>query len=134
MDELCEEWQPDPLVPPLSDFEREQLEKLPIQTSAAGVKVKLADGKERINLAAFNFMGILNRDEVKDKANQALSKYGVGSCGPPGFYGTIDVHIELEKKIASFFGVDDAIIYSHGFSTIASAIPAFAKRGDLIVA
>jgi 7-keto-8-aminopelargonate synthetase-like enzyme len=104
------------------------------QFSATGVKVKLADGKERINLASYNFLGLLNRDDIKEKAVAALAKYGLGSCGPPGFYGTIDVHLELEKKIAAFFGVEDAIIYSHGFSTIGSAIPAFAKRGDLIVA
>ena len=63
----------------------------------------------------------------------ALRKYGVGSCGPPGFYGTLDVHIELEKAIANFLNVDSAIIYSQGFSCISSAIPAFAKRGDFVV-
>ena len=59
---------------------------------------------------------------------------GVGSCGPPGFYGTIDVHIQLEKELSEFLGVEGAIIYSQGFSCISSAIPAFAKRGDIIVA
>lgn len=44
------------------------------------------------------------------------------------------MHIELEQKLASFFGTESAIIYSQGFSTVASAIPAFAKRGDIIVA
>lgn len=44
------------------------------------------------------------------------------------------MHIELEQKLASFFGTESAIIYAQGFSTVASAIPAFAKRGDIIVA
>lgn len=43
-----------------------------------------------------------------------------------------DVHLELEERIAQFLGVEEAIIYSYGFATIASAIPAYSKRGDVI--
>lgn len=78
-------------------------------------------------------MGLLNNEEIKESALSALRKYGVGSCGPPGFYGTLDVHIELEKSIAEFLDVEASIIYSQGFSCISSAIPAFAKRGDYVV-
>jgi len=49
-------------------------------------------------------------------------------------YVELDVHTQLEKKCASFLGTEDAILYSFGFATIASAIPAFCKRGDLIIA
>lgn len=84
-------------------------------------------------MASFNFLGLLNNEEIKESALTALRKYGVGSCGPPGFYGTLDVHIELEKSIADFLNVDSSIIYSQGFSCISSAIPAFAKRGDYVV-
>ncbi|KAI5988412.1 serine palmitoyltransferase subunit I, partial [Pisolithus albus] len=63
-----------------------------------------------------------------------LRKYGLGSCGPPGFYGTVDVHLELERDIADFLGTESAILYSQGFITISSVIPAFCKRGDVIVA
>ena len=66
-------------------------------------------------------------------AQTALRKYGLGSCGPPGFYGTIDVHMQLEKAFAKFVKAEEAILYSFGFATIASVIPAFAKRGDLII-
>lgn len=45
---------------------------------------------------------------------------------------SIDVHLELEDKLAKFFKVEEGIIYSYGFSTIASAIPAYSKRGDVI--
>lgn len=38
-------------------------------------------------------------------ATRTVAKYGVGSCGPRGFYGTIDVHIDLEKQLADFYGV-----------------------------
>ncbi|KAI8851862.1 pyridoxal phosphate-dependent transferase [Chytridium lagenaria] len=131
--ELCDDWEPEPLVPLLSDFQRSELDKLPVITGPAGPKVKLADGKERINLASFNFIGAMNQEIIKDKAVEALRKYGVGSCGPPGFYGTIDVHMELEAALARYVGTEAAIIYSQGFSTISSVIPAFAKRGDILV-
>lgn len=63
---------------------------------------------------------------------KAISKYGVGSCGPRGFYGTVDVHLELEEQLAKFLKMEEVIIYSYGFSTVASAIPAYSKRDDLI--
>ncbi len=65
-------------------------------------------------------------------AKKTIYKYGVGSCGPRGFYGTVDVHLELEKELAVFMGCEEAVLYSYGFATIASAIPAYAKRGDVI--
>ncbi|KAJ3179377.1 serine palmitoyltransferase component [Geranomyces variabilis] len=132
--ELIDEWEPEPLVAPLSDVQRMDLDKAPIINGPSGPKVKLADGKERLNLASYNFLGALNQESTKEKAIAALRKYGVGTCGPCGFYGTIDVHMELEKEIARFMGVQDAIVYSQGFSTIGSVIPAFSKRGDIIVA
>ena len=46
----------------------------------------------------------------------------------------IDVHLDLEKQLAEYFSVEEGIIYSYGFSTIASAIPAYSKRGDIIFA
>ena len=48
------------------------------------------------------------------------------------FLGTTDVHVHLEEALANFFGVEQACLYSYGFSTIASAIPAYAKKGDVI--
>jgi serine palmitoyltransferase len=45
-----------------------------------------------------------------------------------------DVHIQLEQKIASFMGLEETALYSYGFSTIASAIPSYAKAGDIIFA
>jgi serine palmitoyltransferase len=90
--------------------------------------------KEVLNLASYNFTDLAGNEKVKERAVMALRKYGVGSCSPPGFYGTIDVHMALEADIARFLGTDKCIIYSQGFSTISSVIPAFCKRGDIVVA
>lgn len=84
IDELCNEWEPEPLVSALSAFEKSQLERNIVQVGTAGARMKVADGKEKLNLASFNFLGLLNREIIKEKAIIALRKYGVGTCGPPG--------------------------------------------------
>ena len=73
-----------------------------------------------------------NTQLIKEVAKQTIIKYGVGSCGPRGFYGTVDVHLQLEKELAQYIGCEEAVLYSYGFATIASAIPAYAKRGDIL--
>ena len=50
----------------------------------------------------------------------------------PWYFIASDVHLELEEMMAEFMGCEEAILYSYGFATIASAIPAYAKRGDVI--
>ncbi|KAJ3214528.1 serine palmitoyltransferase component [Clydaea vesicula] len=135
IDELCQEWEPEPLVPDLTEFQKEELRKTIVISGQTSTKVKIqGDAKEKFNLASFDFLSILNRESTKEKTIEALRKYGVGTCGPRGFYGTIDVHLELEQKLAKFVKTDGAAIYSQNFSTVSSAIPAFAKRGDTIVA
>lgn len=78
--------QPEPLVPELNDVQKLELEKTTIITSQAGLKSKGIDGRERLNFASFNFLGVMNSESTKDKAIEALRKYGVGSCGPPGTF------------------------------------------------
>ncbi|CAG8652230.1 5887_t:CDS:10, partial [Acaulospora morrowiae] len=134
IDELVEEWQPDPLVSQISEEKRIELEKTPVINGPTGPKVKLANGKVLMNLASFDFLGFSTNEQLKEKAIETLRRYGVGSCGPPGFYGTIDVHTEFEKTASEFLGTEDTVLYSQGFSTIGSAIPSFCKRGDIIVA
>ncbi len=53
------------------------------------------NGKRALNLASTNFLGLGGTPEMIDVASRTVEKYGVGSCGPRGFYGTIDVHLEV---------------------------------------
>ncbi len=62
-----------------------------------------------------------------------IDKYGVGACGPRGFYGTIDVHLDLEARLSQFLSTQGTILYSYDLATIPSVIPAFANRNDLII-
>lgn len=87
-----------------------------------------------LNVGATSFLCLDKEESVIESALQCMDKYGVGSCGPRGFYGTIDVHLELEERLANFLEVEETCVYSYGFSTISSAIPAYAKRRDIIFA
>lgn len=99
-----------------------------------GPKVKLIGGRNVINLASYSYYNTISSPLLQERAVQILRTYGVGACGPPNFYGTQDVHMDCEREIARFLGVPAAIIYAQAFSTISSVIPAFCKRGDIIVA
>lgn len=102
--------------------------------SPSGPKSKLSSGRTVTNLATFNHYNFINSDLIKERAIKTLRTYGVGPCGPPGFYGTQDVHQQIEQDVATHLGAPAAIVYAQSFSTISSVIPAFAKRGDIIVA
>ncbi|KAK2823597.1 hypothetical protein Q7C36_020197 [Tachysurus vachellii] len=128
-EELIEEWQPEPLVPPV--MKNQSSLNYDVVTGSPSHKM-IVNGKECINFASFNFLGLLDNARVKQKALASIRKYGVGTCGPRGFYGTFDVHLELEERLAKFMRTEEAIIYSYGFATIASAIPAYSKRGDIV--
>lgn len=130
IDDLCEEWVPEPLHPPITE---EMQDMAPILESAAGPHA-IVDGKEVVNLATANYLGLTGHEKIIESCIGSLEKYGVGSCGPRGFYGTIDVHLDCETRIAKFIGTPDSILYSYGISTIFSVIPAFCKKGDIIIA
>ncbi|GJQ66774.1 putative aminotransferase class I and II [Trypoxylus dichotomus] len=85
-----------------------------------------------LNLAKINYINLLDNEDLRKKAEECIRTYGVGSCGPRGFYGTIDVHLDLENKIAEFLHLEETVLYSYGFSTISSAIGAYCKKNDYI--
>nr|XP_026487233.1 serine palmitoyltransferase 1 [Vanessa tameamea] len=114
------EWKPLPLVE--RTFEVEE----PILIDNIGNNV--------LNVGATSFLCLDKEPSIVENSIKSLHKYGVGSCGPRGFYGTIDVHLELEERLAKFLQVEETCVYSYGFSTVASAIPAYAKKGDIIFA
>jgi len=127
-DELLADWAPEPLV-------AENVDATDAPELAVDGMVKThvqINGKDKLNLASFNLLGLVGNERIQADATTASRKYGIGSCGPRGFYGTIDCHLTLEKKLAEFMGTEEGIIYSYGFATISSVIPAYCKRGDII--
>ncbi|KAK6608941.1 Serine palmitoyltransferase 1 [Botrytis cinerea] len=116
IDDLVDEWQPEPLVAKMTPFEEADSEKTPIIVGPSGPKSKLSNGRTVTNLASYNFYNFVGNEQVKEKAIQTLRTYGT------------------EADIASCLGTEGCIVYAHAFSTISSVIPAFCKRGDIIVA
>ncbi|KAG6018092.1 hypothetical protein E4U54_004631 [Claviceps lovelessii] len=134
IDELVDEWVPEPLVSEKTALEEAESERLPVIIGPTGPRVKLSSGRTVTNLASYNFYNFNANEQIKEKAIQTLRTYGVGPCGPPQFYGTQDVHVKAEADIADFLGTEACIVYTQAFSTITSVIPAFCKRGDVIIA
>ncbi|KAK4684759.1 hypothetical protein P7C73_g5407, partial [Tremellales sp. Uapishka_1] len=135
IDELVDDWTPQPLVDNPTELDESLLVSLPVIHGPNGVKVKLSPGgKPVINLATPNWVGLIENEKQKTVALDALRVYGVGSCGPSGFYGHFDTHFQIEKDLTAFMGTEAAIVYGQSFAAVSSVIPAFAKRGDTIVA
>ncbi|KAM3432193.1 hypothetical protein NHJ13734_006988 [Beauveria thailandica] len=134
IEELVDDWTPEPLVPEQTPMEEIDNEKLPVIVGPTGPKVKLSTGRTVTNLASYNFYNFNANEQIKEKAVQTLRTYGVGPCGPPQFYGTQDVHVKAEADIAEYLGTEGCIVYAQSFSTVSSVIPTFCKRGDVIIA
>jgi len=103
-------------------------------------KTNLQRDQQVLNFATHDFLGLssissseMNADPIKQVARAALETYGCGSCGPRGFYGTIDAHLDLENDMAAFTNTHGGIMYSDGSAAVSSTVAAFAKRGDLIL-
>lgn len=90
IDDLVDEWVPEPLARELTYSQQAELAAIPVIVGAPGPKPKIqSTGKTVTNLAGYNFSGLAGNEEVKERAVKVLREYGLGSCGPPGFYGTV---------------------------------------------
>jgi 7-keto-8-aminopelargonate synthetase-like enzyme len=80
-----------------------------------------------------NYLGLVNHPEVKEAAAQAARKYGSGCTGSPFLNGTLDLHLELQEKLAKFVGKEDAIVFSTGFQTNLGTVSCLAGKNDSLV-
>ena len=77
--------------------------------------VRLADGREVVNLCANNYLALANHPAVREAAHLAIDRHGYGMASVRFICGTQSVHKELEARLAAFLGMDDAILYSSCF-------------------
>jgi glycine C-acetyltransferase len=80
-----------------------------------GALVKLADGRELINLCANNYLGLSSHPKVIEAAHEALRTHGYGMSSVRFICGTQDIHKELEQRLARFLGTEDTILYAAAF-------------------
>jgi 8-amino-7-oxononanoate synthase len=91
------------------------------------------DGKKVLMFGSNSYMGLTSHPKVKEAAIKAVEKYGTGCAGSRYLNGTLDIHVELENKLAEYVGKDAAIIYSTGFQSNLGAIPTVVGRNDYII-
>jgi len=92
----------------------------------------VVDGKKVLNFCSNNYLGLANDPRLVQAATDALKKYGVGPGAVRSIAGTMEIHLELEKRIAKFKGVDAAIALQSGFAANLAAIPAMVGKEDIL--
>lgn len=90
------------------------------------------EGKEVIMIGSNNYLGLTSHPEVIEASVLATKEYGTGVSGSRFLNGTLNLHIELEKKLANFLGKEDATIFSTGYQANLGFISAIAGRNDII--
>ncbi|MCL4465538.1 MAG: glycine C-acetyltransferase [Chloroflexi bacterium] len=93
----------------------------------------LIDGRQVINLASNNYLGLTTHPRLREAAIQAIRDYGVGSGAVRTIIGTMTLHEELERRLADFKHTEAAIVFQSGFTANTGVIPALVGEGDVIV-
>ena len=103
----------------------------PIQ-EVNGNKVKV-EGKEMIMVGSNNYLGLINHPRVMKAAQEAIDRYGVATCGSRFLNGTLDIHVELERRLAKFMKKEAALAFSTGFQTNQGIISTIVGKGESVI-
>lgn len=106
--------------------------EIDILEGSNGPKITIR-GRELINLSSNNYLGLATDERLKKAAKDATDKYGVGAGAVRTINGTMDIHDELEKKLAKFKGTEAAIAFQSGFNCNMGAISAVMTKNDAIL-
>jgi glycine C-acetyltransferase len=95
--------------------------------------VRLADGRELINLCANNYLALANHPSVIEAAHAALDRHGYGMASVRFICGTQDVHKQLEARLSNFLGMDDTILYSSCFDANGGLFETLLDEQDAVI-
>ena len=93
----------------------------------------IIDGQECIMIGSNNYLGLVGHPKVKEAAINAVKKFGSGCTGSPFLNGTLDLHLELQHRLAKFVGSEDALVFSTGFQTNLGTVSCLAGKNDALV-
>jgi len=93
----------------------------------------VVEGKKMIMVGSNNYLGLTSHPKLKEAAIRATERYGVGCVGSRFLNGTLDLHIELERRLAKFMGKEDALVFATGMQTNLGVISALVGKHDAIV-
>jgi 8-amino-7-oxononanoate synthase len=91
------------------------------------------EGRKIIMAGSNNYLGLTDHPKVKEAAIQAIHKFGTGCSGSRYLTGTIDLHIQLEEKLAKFLGKEAVLLFSTGYQTAQGIIPTLVHRGEYLI-
>ncbi|MCD7937944.1 MAG: aminotransferase class I/II-fold pyridoxal phosphate-dependent enzyme [Tannerellaceae bacterium] len=91
------------------------------------------NGKKVLMFGSNAYLGLTNHPKVKEAAIEATKKYGTGCAGSRFLNGTLDIHLELEQRLAEFVGKEEAIVYSTGFQVNMGVVSCLTGREDYII-
>ena len=91
------------------------------------------DGHQVINLSSNNYLGLTTRPELKEAAKAAIDKYGVGTGAVRTIIGTMDIHEELERKLAEFKHTEATLVLQSGFTANAAVLGSTLGDSDLVI-
>jgi len=101
--------------------------------SGQGAAVRLADGREVLNLCANNYLGLANHPLLREAAHRAIDRYGYGVASVRFICGTQTIHRELEQRLAAFLGTEDALLYSSCFDANGGLFETVTDEQDVII-
>src|SRR5208337_749257 len=93
----------------------------------------IVDGKKVLMFCSNNYLGLSNHPRLKEAAIEAVRTHGAGSGSVRPIAGNMDLHVELEKRLARFKGAEASLVYQSGFATNSGLIPQLVGEGDLVV-
>jgi 8-amino-7-oxononanoate synthase len=104
---------------------------IPIE-HAEGTEVFI-QGKKYIMIGSNNYIGLTQHPKVKEAAIEAVKRFGTSCTGSRFLNGTLDLHLELEERLAKFVGMEAALVFSTGFQVNLGTIPAIMDKDDIII-
>lgn len=90
------------------------------------------DGQEIIMAGSNNYLGLTGHPKVVEAAQAAIAKYGTGCTGSRFLNGTLDLHLELEERLATFMGTEGCVLFSTGYMTNMGVLQSMAGKGEFI--
>ena len=91
------------------------------------------DGKPVLMFGSNSYLGLTNHPKIKEGSIKAVEKYGTGCAGSRFLNGTLDIHIELEEKLAKLVGKEEALVYATGFTVNSGVVPCLGGREDYLL-
>ena len=91
------------------------------------------DGRSVVNLSSNNYLGLTTHPRLRERAMQALERYGVGTGSVRTIAGTMSLHVELERRLAEFKQTEATVVFQSGFTANAGTVSALLTKDDVII-